>query len=179
MSLRETRPHLQCVSCVRHVKLETLTVGPVAGLVAHECKVALVRLDYSGRLQVVLGEAVDDLVELGDLFIETGQVDIAAFDSVAVAVQGVIAFVFVVLEHAKVLRPVPKRCSRIDELIGTGDVVGDSQTLKEPTVGFVVGVPPHLGSANQHRAPPQGCDKFFDSHDIDPKVPNRPPWDVV
>jgi hypothetical protein len=81
-------------------------VGTVAGLVRHESIVALVCLDDGWGFEVVFVETVDDRVYFGERIVEGADVDVTAFDTIAVGVQSVGRVVFVVGENAKVLRPV-------------------------------------------------------------------------
>lgn len=120
------------------------TVRAVTGLVAHQCVVALFRLDDCGGLEIELVPAVDDFVKFGDAVVVAGQVHVAAFLAVAVGVERVGLAILVVGEHAEILGPVAKRSGGVDEGVRAGDGVGRREALEQPAVRRVVRMPPHL-----------------------------------
>lgn len=96
----------------------------------HERKVALICLYNVGSLQIVLIETVDDLVKSSYILIVGCEINVASFAAVAIGVKGVCTSILLVYKHAKILRPISKRCRSIDESIGSGDVVGNGKTLE-------------------------------------------------
>ena len=110
----------------------------------HQRPVALLRLDDGGRLEIELGEPVNNLIQRRDVLIIRGQVDVAALDPIAVGVQRVRPPVLVVREQPKVLRPVAQRRGGVDKRVRTSWGIGRGESLEKPAVGRVVCVPPHL-----------------------------------
>ena len=110
----------------------------------HQCIVTLLRLDDGGCLQVILIESMHNLIQVRDILVETGQVNITAFLAVAIGVERVRAPVFVVCEDSEILAPVPKRGGCIHECVGSSNGFGSGETLEQEPVSGVIGVPPHL-----------------------------------
>jgi hypothetical protein len=74
--------------------------------VAHKRKVALVRLNYRWRFEIVLVEPVNHLIKSSDVVVVGGKIDVATFFAVAIRIKCIRPAVFVIGEQAKVLRPV-------------------------------------------------------------------------
>lgn len=128
----------------RAFKVLALTVRTVASLVAHQSPVALVGLDNGRRLKVVLVEAVGDLLDLCEVFVELADVNIATLDTIAIGVEGIRLSRLIIGKSAKILRPVSERGGSVVKLVWSGDLVGSSKSLEEQAIFAVIGVPPHL-----------------------------------
>lgn len=110
----------------------------------HKRIIALLGLDDSWRLKIILWKPISDLFDSSEVVIKPTEVDIAALNAVTIAVERVRPTRFVISECTKVLGPVSQWRSCGDRGVGASDVRGCCQTLEKPGVAVIIGVPPHL-----------------------------------
>lgn len=111
---------------------------------AHQSPVALVGLNNGRRLEIILVEAVGNLLDFCEVLVELADVDVTTLDTVAIGVERIRLSRLVIGKCTKVLRPVSERGSGVVKNVGSSDLVGSGKSLQEQTVLAIVGMPPHL-----------------------------------
>lgn len=106
------------------------TVRPIACLMAHQRIIAFIGLNDGWCFEVEFIPSMDNRVQLSDVFVEAGEVDVTRFSTIAIRVESISCAIFVIGKDAEILRPVSEWSDGIDECVWTGDVWGCSEALE-------------------------------------------------